>query len=94
LFALFMGLETCRACSNLLSCCLDNKIPKMSRTVNSNEKTNETAPPTVPTNTHESRSINADTKLGSVLEQFGREAGGVDLDITRDPTPAEPASFE
>ena len=33
-------------------------------------------------------------KLGSLLTQFGREAGGVDLDIQRDPTPAEPASFE
>jgi len=34
------------------------------------------------------------TKLGSLLAQFGREANGVDLDIKRDPTPAEPARFE
>ncbi|MEC5218693.1 plasmid stability protein [Actimicrobium sp. GrIS 1.19] len=29
-------------------------------------------------------------KLGSLLADIGREAGGVDLDITRDRTPAEP----
>lgn len=29
-------------------------------------------------------------KLGSLLAEIGREAGGVDLDITRDRTPAEP----
>ena len=69
-------------------------MSKMSRTVNSNEKTNETALSTVPTYTHVSRSINPDIKLGSALEHFGCEAGGVDLDITRDPTLAEPASFE
>jgi DNA-binding phage protein len=38
--------------------------------------------------------INSNIKLGSLLAQFGAEAGGLDLDITRDPTPAEPASFE
>ena len=32
--------------------------------------------------------------LGSMLAAIGREFGGVDLDITRDRTPAEPASFE
>jgi hypothetical protein len=37
---------------------------------------------------------NGGMKLGSLLAQFGLEVGGVDLDITRDPTPAEPASFE
>jgi plasmid stability protein len=33
-------------------------------------------------------------KLGSLLAQIGREVGGVDLDIERDKTPAEPMSFE
>jgi plasmid stability protein len=33
-------------------------------------------------------------RLGSLLAEIGREAGGVDLDITRDKTPAEPVSFE
>ncbi len=41
-----------------------------------------------------SLSTNGGIKLGSLLAQFGREVGGVDLDIKRDPTPAEPASFE
>ena len=29
-------------------------------------------------------------KLGSLLAEIGREAGGVELDIQRDRTPAEP----
>jgi len=29
-------------------------------------------------------------KLGSALAAFGRSVGGIDLDISRDPTPAEP----
>jgi plasmid stability protein len=33
-------------------------------------------------------------KLGSLLAEIGREAGGVDLEIERDRTPAEPVSFE
>lgn len=33
-------------------------------------------------------------KLGSLLAQIGREAGGVDLQIERDRTPADPLSFE
>jgi plasmid stability protein len=33
-------------------------------------------------------------KLGSLLAEIGREAGGVDLDIGRDRTPTEPLSFE
>jgi plasmid stability protein len=33
-------------------------------------------------------------KLGSLLAEIGREAGGVDLEIDRDRTPAEPVSFE
>ena len=33
-------------------------------------------------------------KLGSLLAQIGREAGGFDLEIERDKTPAEPMSFE
>ena len=33
-------------------------------------------------------------KLGSLLAQIGREVGGVDLEIERDRTPAEPLSFE
>jgi plasmid stability protein len=33
-------------------------------------------------------------KLGSLLTEIGREAGGVDLDIERDKTPGEPMSFE
>ena len=32
--------------------------------------------------------------LGSMLAAIGREFGGVDLDITRERTPAEPAGFE
>lgn len=32
--------------------------------------------------------------LGSMLAAIGRDFGGVDLDIVRDGTPAEPASFE
>lgn len=33
-------------------------------------------------------------KLGSLLAEIGREAGGVDLEIERGKTPAEPMSFE
>jgi plasmid stability protein len=33
-------------------------------------------------------------KLGSLLAEIGREAGGVDLQIERDVTPGEPMSFE
>jgi plasmid stability protein len=33
-------------------------------------------------------------KLGSELAAIGREFGGVDLDIERDPTPAGTVSFE
>lgn len=33
-------------------------------------------------------------KLGTLLAEIGREVGGVDLDIERDRTPAEPMSFE
>lgn len=33
-------------------------------------------------------------KLGSLLTEIAREAGGVELDIQRDKTPSEPMSFE
>ena len=33
-------------------------------------------------------------KLGSLLADIGREAGGVELQIDRDKTPAEPMSLE
>lgn len=33
-------------------------------------------------------------KLGSLLAEIGQEAGGVDLDITRDKTINQPLSFE
>ncbi|EJO53666.1 FitA-like ribbon-helix-helix domain-containing protein [Burkholderia multivorans] len=33
-------------------------------------------------------------KLGTLLAEIGREAGGVDLDIQRDKTPTDPTSFE
>jgi antitoxin FitA len=33
-------------------------------------------------------------KLGSLLAQIGREAGGVELNIERDQTPTKPISFE
>jgi antitoxin FitA len=33
-------------------------------------------------------------KIGSALATFGRRFGGVDLDITRDETPTDPAIFE
>jgi len=33
-------------------------------------------------------------KLGSLLAEIGREAGGADLDIQRDKTVSEPVSFE
>lgn len=32
-------------------------------------------------------------KLGSLLAEIGRGVGGVDLEIERDRTPAEPVSF-
>jgi hypothetical protein len=32
--------------------------------------------------------------LGSMLSAIGRDFGGVDLDIERDKTQAEPANFE
>lgn len=32
--------------------------------------------------------------LGSMLSAIGRQFGGVDLDITRDSTPTDPAIFE
>jgi plasmid stability protein len=33
-------------------------------------------------------------KIGSALTAFGQRFGGLDLDITRDPAPTEPATFE
>ena len=33
-------------------------------------------------------------KLGTLLSEIGREVGGIDLEIERDRTPAEPMSFE
>ncbi len=33
-------------------------------------------------------------KLGSLLAEIGQQAGGVDLDIERDKSTAEPLSFE
>lgn len=33
-------------------------------------------------------------KLGSLLAQIGREAGGVELNIERDQTPTKPISFD
>ncbi|MET3118925.1 plasmid stability protein [Undibacterium sp. GrIS 1.8] len=33
-------------------------------------------------------------KLGTLLADIGREVGGIDLEIERDRTPAEPVSFE
>jgi hypothetical protein len=33
-------------------------------------------------------------KLGSLLAEFGESLGGIELDIERDKTPAEPHSFE
>ena len=33
-------------------------------------------------------------KLGSLLAEIGREAGGVDLEIERDGTPTEPINLE
>lgn len=33
-------------------------------------------------------------KLGTLLAEIGREAGGIDLEIERDKTPTEPMSFE
>ncbi|MCA8501958.1 Arc family DNA-binding protein [Burkholderia multivorans] len=33
-------------------------------------------------------------KLGTLLAEIGREAGGVDLDIQRDKTRTDPISFE
>ncbi len=36
---------------------------------------------------------NARVKLGTMLSAIGRDLGGVDLNVTRDPAPAEPATF-
>ncbi len=33
-------------------------------------------------------------KIGSELAAFGQRFGGIDLDLVRDQTPAEPAVFE
>jgi len=33
-------------------------------------------------------------KIGSALAAFGRQFGGLDLDLVRDQSPIEPASFE
>ena len=33
-------------------------------------------------------------KLGTELAEFGRKWGGLELDITRDPSPIEPANFD
>ena len=33
-------------------------------------------------------------RIGSELAALGRELGGVELDITRDQTPAQPAEFD
>lgn len=33
-------------------------------------------------------------RIGSELAAFGQRFGGVEFDITRDPAPTEPASFE
>ncbi|AYG66715.1 MULTISPECIES: Arc family DNA-binding protein [unclassified Rhizobium] len=33
-------------------------------------------------------------KIGSELAAFGRQFGGLDLDLERERTPTEPASFE
>jgi antitoxin FitA len=33
-------------------------------------------------------------KIGSELAAFGQRFGGVELDMTRDPTPPDPATFE
>lgn len=33
-------------------------------------------------------------KIGSELAAFGRHVGGLDLNLTRDQTPTEPALFE
>ncbi|VWD62565.1 plasmid stability protein [Burkholderia lata] len=33
-------------------------------------------------------------KLGALLTEIGREAGGVDFDVQRDRTPTNPMSFE
>lgn len=36
----------------------------------------------------------ARVKIGSALAAFGQRYGGVDLDVPRDQTPTEPATFE
>ena len=33
-------------------------------------------------------------KMGSELQAFGQRFGGVELELTRDPSPIEPAIFE
>ncbi len=32
--------------------------------------------------------------LGAVLAEYGRRVGGVEFEVTRDQTPAKPATFE
>ncbi len=36
----------------------------------------------------------ARVKIGSELAAFGQRFGGIDLDLVRDPAPADPAVFE
>jgi antitoxin FitA len=36
----------------------------------------------------------ARVKVGTELATFGRQYGGLDLEVTRDTTPAEPVQFE
>jgi plasmid stability protein len=38
-------------------------------------------------------STNSEAGLGSQLAALGRRYGGIELNITRDPRPAEPADF-
>ncbi|HHL4081509.1 Arc family DNA-binding protein [Burkholderia sp. A2] len=33
-------------------------------------------------------------RLGTLLAEMGREAGGIDFDVRRDTSPADPMSFE
>ncbi|AFQ50042.1 FitA-like ribbon-helix-helix domain-containing protein [Burkholderia cepacia] len=33
-------------------------------------------------------------RLGTLLAEIGREAGGIDLEVQRDQAPSEPMSFE
>jgi len=41
----------------------------------------------------EAVSAPAEAGLGSQLAAFGRRFGGIELNVTRDPRPAEPADF-